>query len=344
MQQGRGFQIFRAAATMVALAVVLRLLVSADLGRSLALIRTTGPRLLLVLLPFLLGMTLDTLCWRTILRAVGAPVKFLPLWRVRIGVEALVLTMPGGTVAAEVLKPVLLARTQGVPIPTGAASVTVKKALYFCADAVYMTVGLVGGYGLLVALGGAMGGGPLPTLLPILVGTAAAVVGVMGIMLASALNRGVVAGKLLKLLARVPWIRFQRWIDARASGFLAVDASSRLFFAHGWRLVIPCFALLLGQWFCEALETFLIVRLLGVEAPFLPVLAFESLNSFVRSLAFFVPAGLGIQDMGQVLFVKAMGSTDAATLGAAVLLTKRSKDLVWSLVGYGLLARTRRPR
>jgi hypothetical protein len=62
----------------------------------------------------------------------------------------------------------------------------------------------------------------------------------------------------------------------------------------------------------------------------------------VRSLAFFVPAGLGIQDMGQVLFVKAMGSADAATLGAAVLLTKRSKDLVWSLVGYALLARTRR--
>lgn len=342
MPEGRAIRAFRVVATIAAAALVLRLLHSADLGRALGQMRASGPRLLLVLVPFAVGMALDALCWSWILAALGGLVRYRPLLRLRMGAEALVLSVPGGSVAAEVIKPVLLAREQRVPMPLGAASVAVKKSLYFLADALYLGTGVAGGWTLLVALGAEAAGSFGSRLLPAVALSAVFGLAALGLLFASGLNRGLIAGRLFALLERVPVARFRRWISARAAGFVAVDASARLFFERGPRLVVPCFLLLFGQWLTEATETFLIVRLLGLEVRFLPVLAFESLNSLVRSLAFFVPAGLGIQDMGQVLFVKTMGSADAATVGAAVLLTKRSKDLVWSLVGYWFLARTRR--
>jgi uncharacterized membrane protein YbhN (UPF0104 family) len=51
-----------------------------------------------------------------------------------------------------------------------------------------------------------------------------------------------------------------------------------------------------------------------------------------------LPAGLGVQDLGYVLFLKALGVPDATTVGTAFVLMKRGKDLFWVLLGFGLLA------
>jgi uncharacterized membrane protein YbhN (UPF0104 family) len=67
------------------------------------------------------------------------------------------------------------------------------------------------------------------------------------------------------------------------------------------------------------------------------VFAFEAGLSLVRSTAFFVPAGLGVQDLGYLAFFTALGIPDALTLGTAFLLLKRTKELFWVTTGYGLL-------
>jgi hypothetical protein len=50
-----------------------------------------------------------------------------------------------------------------------------------------------------------------------------------------------------------------------------------------------------------------------------------------------VPAGLGVQDLGYVLSLRAIGIPDAATVSAAFVLLKRGKDVFWILVGFLLL-------
>jgi hypothetical protein len=45
-----------------------------------------------------------------------------------------------------------------------------------------------------------------------------------------------------------------------------------------------------------------------------------------------------VQDAGQMLFVRAIGTPEAATVGAALVVCKRAKDAVWSLAGYGLMS------
>ena len=62
---------------------------------------------------------------------------------------------------------------------------------------------------------------------------------------------------------------------------------------------------------------------------------------FARNAAFFVPAGLGIQDAGYLAFLSAFGA--AAPLAAAFIVVKRTKELIWIAIGYvALLALERR--
>jgi uncharacterized membrane protein YbhN (UPF0104 family) len=93
--------------------------------------------------------------------------------------------------------------------------------------------------------------------------------------------------------------------------------------------VLLCFA----SWLFEAVESYLMLRLLGVELSFAAVLAIEAVVSFARHVLIVVPAGVGVQDVGYVALLAALGVHDAVTLGAAFAVLKRSKEAFWAVVG-----------
>jgi uncharacterized membrane protein YbhN (UPF0104 family) len=68
----------------------------------------------------------------------------------------------------------------------------------------------------------------------------------------------------------------------------------------------------------------------------------ETALILVRALAVPVPAGLGVQDAGYVLCLRALGVPDATTVGTAFVLLKRGKDLFWVVLGFVLLGLGRR--
>jgi hypothetical protein len=74
-----------------------------------------------------------------------------------------------------------------------------------------------------------------------------------------------------------------------------------------------------------------------VDLSFATVLAFEPVVSFARSAAFFIPAGLGVQDAGYMAFLRNAAVPDAVNRAAAFVLLKRFKELVWIAVGWTLL-------
>src|SRR5262249_2109053 len=88
-------------------------------------------------------------------------------------------------------------------------------------------------------------------------------------------------------------------------------------------------------WLLESVETWSILALLGAQVPFLTVLAFEPALAFLRSAAFFTPAGLGPQDLGYLAF---LGGGPAAYAFIAI---KRLKELFWAAVGWALLLAAR---
>jgi uncharacterized membrane protein YbhN (UPF0104 family) len=56
--------------------------------------------------------------------------------------------------------------------------------------------------------------------------------------------------------------------------------------------------------------------------------------SILRILFFFIPAGLGAQEIGYVMVLTTFGLPEPLALSASYIMLKRSKELVWATVGY----------
>ena len=294
-----------------------------DRGRALGLLGGHLGWLPLVLLPFVVGMACDAGSMWLMLRSLGWRLPYRQVVRLRMAAEGALFTLPAGSIAAEALKPVLLRRRCGVPLSAGATVVLVNKSFIVLTNAVYLALGL--------ACGGALLASALPgrwaALLPALAaGGVLACLG-LGALLLVTVRR---ADLLDRLVARLPaaWrTRIQRRGPALA------DAAP--FFAD-WRRVAACCALNFLHWLTEAFETWAAARLIGLEITPAGALAFESLLALLRSMAFFLPGGIGLQDGGHMLLAHLAGSS-ATVAGGMLVIVKRGKELVWTVVAALLM-------
>ncbi|MCR2129932.1 hypothetical protein NSX24_24315, partial [Salmonella enterica] len=84
-------------------------------------------------------------------------------------------------------------------------------------------------------------------------------------------------------------------------------------------VVWPFFA----GWLIEALDTWVLLRVVVVRLDARAVLVLEAGVGTLRALAFVGPAGLGVQELGYFGLLSALGVPDVPTLGAAFALLKR---------------------
>ena len=84
-----------------------------------------------------------------------------------------------------------------------------------------------------------------------------------------------------------------------------------------------------GGWAASALSTWIALLLMGVHTHVWTVLAIESLVCAVRSVAFLVPSGLGVQEAAYAAIAPLFGI--GAEIGLAVSLLKRARDIAVGL-------------
>jgi hypothetical protein len=318
---------------LVGAAVLLlqRVLSGADLAHVGALVGARGPLLLLVLAPYALAIAADAAAWRLL---IGVAVPYARVYQIRLSCEAILLSLPFGAVAAEALKPGLLARRCAVPMSRAISSVAARKTLVMAAQALYLLGAVVLGFPSLRAGSRAiLGIDGLPWLLL----GAAAIFAFASLGLQALLRRGALAGRLHAFLRALQIRPLTRWLERRRASFTAVDG--QLAAPAPLRTRALALVLLYAVWLIEAGELLLILRLAGVRLGYGEALAIEASASLIRSFAFFAPAGLGLQDLGYLVFLRAFGVAGALDAAAVVVLVKRSKEIFWILVGYALLAR-----
>jgi uncharacterized protein (TIRG00374 family) len=309
----------------------LHVLLLADIRAVAHLLAEVGPLALLAVVPYGIAVTLDTAGWAAILRGLEARVATWKLLGVRLSTEAVHLSFPGGPLLAEGLKVWFLSRRFGVPAPEGSASLAVKKALQLGTQGVYLFTAAV------------VAGAVLPegsVVRKVLFGLGA-VMTLVSVGMVAVLLSGRVAERLWRLLKRVPLARVQTWMIAREVAFMDTDQHVRQVLRSHVPGLAVAFVWILAGWFAEAGETWVLLRLLGVDLSFAAVLAFEPVVSFARSAAFFIPAGLGVQDAGYMAFLQHAGIPDPVNRAAAFVLLKRFKEIVWIAVGWILLLATR---
>jgi putative membrane protein len=117
-------------------------------------------------------------------------------------------------------------------------------------------------------------------------------------------------------------------ISAMSEGAASLDREVRACLRRGWTLLfaggLQLIALILGS-----LEIWFVLHLFGHPIGITAALILESMVQAMRHLAFAVPAGLGVQEAGLVIFGHAFGVS--SELALAVSLAKRIREVLCGL-------------
>jgi uncharacterized protein (TIRG00374 family) len=297
----------------------------ADLSHAGALVREVGFWGLFLLVPVALATLADALGWYLCIPGGRSNVRIRNLYLIRWGTDALSNALPAGAVAAEPMRPFLLHKSTGLPLSDAIASCVIMKAGIAIAQAVFfLMVGLfiVRAEGTIAYLAAGLfvaGFGAGLMILPRYV-RLSALFNRLG-------SRG--AGRSQTLLLRV------------APYLAKIEHAIGEFTGNHPRRLLGALAVFFGGWIALASEAYLILKLVGADLSFGPALAFEMMASLIRMGFFFIPGGVGVQELGVVGVMDMVGVSETLTLAAAYVMLKRARELCWVVPGLLALGRFR---
>ncbi len=304
-----------------------------DLRRSYELISSIGVSSAYILLPFLALHLLETYAWIMVFPKSVAVIPFFRILKIQMIAETVSMTLPAGVAVGEPLRPYLCGRFMGIAVPAGVASVAVRKLMLGMAQGLYTILGALAGFSVLEE-----------TSLKLLgfegLGSIVVFIGVVVFLLFSSLLflllNGQAAQNVHRLLMLVPFSKVKTWLLAKESGFHDTDEELRSYRGSYTRF-LPVLFLYLLAWSTLAIESYTILRLLGITITFLEVLAIDIALTMLRTLFFFIPSGLGIQDLGYLAFFEAIGIPEFRLYGGAFVLLRRLKEVFWYAAGYAVM-------
>ncbi|NMW21030.1 MAG: UPF0104 family protein [Chlorobiaceae bacterium] len=305
-----------------------------DLQGAIGRISKIGFSSLFILLPYLALHLIETFAWIKLLPQSLASISFFKLLKIQIISETVSMTLPAGVAVGEPLRPFLCYRFLKIPLPAGVASVAVRRLMLGIAQGVYTLIGATAGFSLLQHASVRMLG--FEGLGYIMVATGSAIFLFFLFLLMLLLN-GKAAHNLHGLLMRIPFKRIKAWLIEKESGFLDTDEELKGYRGPftGRLFMVMLFYIL--AWFTLAIESYIILTLLGVHISFIQVLAIDTAITLLRALFFFIPSGLGVQDLGYLAFFQALGMHDFLAYGGAFVLLRRFKEVLWYAAGYGVM-------
>jgi glycosyltransferase 2 family protein len=307
---------------ILGLGLVVWLFWRADPAQVWEVVKSLGWWAPLLLLPYGLVYLVDTAGWRFAFgRDWPRQLSFGQLLRIRWAGEAVNNLVPSGYLGGEAVK-VYLLRKNGVSGWTGGASVVVSKTVQILAQVLF------------IGLGAFLGGLHLPVGSPM----RQAMWAVAGLaMLVLLLLIGVQYYGFLRTFGR--WSRVSRrvraWFEQHRDRVSEVDGEIRGFYHRqpGWFLLSV--GAYFAGWLCDAIEIWLVSTILGWPIDWTQAIAIESFVGVAKALGTFVPASVGVQESGVVLLFRAFGLTSTEALAYALI--RRVRELVYALVGMGLL-------
>ena len=295
---------------LLGIAAFLWLLHEKDYRVVFHIVATVGAGLVIVVF---LRATVVATCglawWRLLRRLTATPM------RVAIGLrtisESINVLLPVAAVGGDVVRAMLL-RSRRVTGGAAAAATLIDVLLQAASQALFMLVGVV----MLLLLAG-----PSRLTLWAAAGVGAAALAVGSFYVAQRFGGA-------RMLERGHASLLRRWQVAGAC--IRLDEPLQTIYADR-RAVGVSSALHALAWLMLTLETWTALRLMGFPVSFAAALVVESLSQGLRSAAFPVPGGLGVQEGGYMAFGAMFGIPPETAL--ALSLVKRAPDLAIGLPG-----------
>jgi putative membrane protein len=262
---------------------------------------------------FLVPVLLDTTAWWVLFPAADRLALRKLYWMRWIG-ESVSTLVPSAAVGGDIVR-ARLAAINGVPLPTAAATVLVDLTLGVFTQAGFTILGLV----LLVEVSGQR-----HFVGPTLLGTAIGVVGVVGFYFVQRLGLFRFVGKMVAKLASSP-----EWQSLVESGE-NLDRAVRDLYARPRRLLLCCLSTIVSL-ILNSGEIWIALHALGLPAKFVNAIILQSMVLTVRSAAFAVPSGIGVQEGGYLVIGNLLGIPGEAAF--ALSLVARVRELGFGVPG-----------
>ncbi len=298
---------------MVGFALFVGLIVREGIGEVAAAIAGAGWGVLAVAAFHVVPLAADSAAWRALVRRPHRPPLPGAMFIRWIG-ESVNSLLPAAQIGGELAR-VRMAMLQGVPGAQAGATVTVDVTIGTLTQIALALTALA----MLARLGG-HDNGDLVTGVFFGLGVLAVLVGIFAVVQNAGLFR-TLARLLVRLVGsdRFALVGGARALDREISG---IYRHRRLLVSLAWRVT---------GWLVGAGEVWLALHFLG--RPVGPAEAFmlEILGHGARSIVFFIPAGLGIQEGAFVLLGTALGLPPSTAL--AVSLLKRIRELTFGMPG-----------
>ncbi len=262
---------------------------------------------------FAVPVFLDSLAWWVLFpKSDRLPLRKL-LWMRWIG-ESVSTLVPSAAVGGDIVR-ARLASINGAPVSVAAGSVLVDVTLGVFTQAGFTVLGLA----LLVCVTGQKN-----FVRPTLVGTLIGVLGVLGFYFVQRLGMFRFLARVIARLANSP-----EWHSLVQSGE-TLDRTVRMLYARRHALVMCC------VWTTISLvggsgEIWIALYALDLHATFVNALILQSMVLTIRSAAFAVPGGLGVQEGGYLFVGNLLGIPGDAAF--ALSLIARVRELALGIPG-----------
>src|SRR6266446_1124374 len=277
----------------------------------------------------LIPIFLDAISWGVLFPKSDRPRLFQLFWMRWIG-ESVSTLVPSAAVGGDIVR-ARLASINGTPVPVAAGTVLVDVTLGVFTQAGFTVLGLA----LLVGVTGQRN-----FVRPTLVGTLIGVLGVLGFYFVQRLGMFRFLARVIARLANSP-----EWHSLVQSGE-TLDRTVRTLYARRHALVMCC------VWTTISLiggsgEIWIALYALDLHATFLNALILQSMVLTIRSAAFAVPGGLGVQEGGYLFVGNLLGIPGDAAFALSLIARVRELALgmpgliSWQVIEARRLLRTR---
>lgn len=278
---------------------------------------------------FLVPVFLDSLAWWVLFPRAERPPFRRIYWMRWIG-ESVSTLVPSAAVGGDIVRARLAAIT-GTPIATAAATVLVDLTLGVFTQAAFTLLGVV----LLVNATGQKN-----FVGPTIIGTAVGIVAVGGFYFVQRRGMFSFLARMIAKLANSP-----EWQSLVQSG-ATLDETVRSLYARR-RAAIACCGWTILSLILNSGEIYIALWALHLHATIANAIILQSMALTIRSVAFPVPGGIGVQESGYVLVGNLLGIPGEAAFALSLIARVRELGfgipglITWQLVEGRRLLRSR---
>ncbi len=256
---------------------------------------------------------LDALAWWVLFPKSDRLSLWQLFWMRWIG-ESVSTLVPSAAVGGDIVR-ARLAAINGAPLPIAAGTVLVDLTLGVFTQAAFTLLGVV----LLVGVTGQKN-----FVRPTLIGTLVGIVGVAGFYFVQRLGMFRFLAKIIARLANSP-----EW-QSLVQGGETLDRTIRTLYARR-RAVVMCCVWTIISLVAGSGEIWIALHALDLHATFVNALILQSMVLTIRSAAFAVPGGLGVQEGGYLFVGNLLGIPGDAAF--ALSLIARVRELALGIPG-----------